>query len=146
MKLTAGDIHDATRTLHDIIHGPADRSIPQVAKFKLARMHDVLERHYVLIESQRNALVMTHGKEMFQTQKDPKTQEDISVSMGWGVAPNSEEFAAYIKDWNALREPEVEVSVKPMTLSMFGEKMENNLTAEEFKGLGPLVVDESEER
>jgi hypothetical protein len=134
MKLTAGEIYDAIMGLVAIIRRP--RMIPQMAKFKIARMHDTLEPHYKEIEDARVALVQKYGHEVFE-------DEEKTKSKGWQIDENSNEMKQYIAEWDAIRAQEREVNITPITLQSLGDS-ENGVEAGEFKYLRRLVVDVSE--
>jgi hypothetical protein len=131
MKLTAGQVYDMTIGLVKIMEG--HRAIPQIAKFRLARMHDALEPEAKRIEAARMALVQTHGSEQFE-------DEAHTISQGWGIQPNSPASMAYHAAWEALRAEVLDVTVQPITLVALGDDP-NGLETSEFKMLGPLIVD-----
>lgn len=134
MRMNAGQIHDAASAIGDISERP--RVIPQIAKFKLARMHQALRKDFVAIELERAALVQTHGEMKYKD--EAKTQ-----SIGWGLFENDEGFKGYIKDWNVIRERMYDVNITPITLQMLGNDPKG-LEVDEFARLGPLVIDASD--
>lgn len=135
ISLTNGQVHDAVRTIKQIADRP--RVIPQIAKFKLARMHDVLAPAFTAIEIQRQQLVQTHGS--MQYKDEAKTQ-----ALGWGLFEKDPGFLQFIKDWEALRaQPAGEFKITPITLQMLGNDPKG-LEVEEFGMMGVLVVDAEE--
>ena len=96
-------------------------------------MHTILERHYVLIEAQRAAIVQKLGQEVF-------TDEAMTKSGGWSVDPGTPPFDQYVKEWNAVREQEIDVDAKPITLTMLGNDP-RGIEAGECKMLEPFIDD-----
>jgi hypothetical protein len=135
MKLTAGELYDAQIGLASIIRN--DRAMPQIAKFKVARMHTFLEPYYKTIEDRRIAAVQQFGEEQFH-------DEEKTKSKGWGIAENSDAMKLYLAAWDAIRAQEMEVNIHPLTLQLLGDS-ENGPAAGEFKMLGPLVINALEE-
>lgn len=135
MKMTIAQLYEAMNALTTISKTP--RMIPTIAKFKLARMHDALEPTYEAYETKRIALVQTHGSEQFA---DPEKTK----SLGWGLAPNTPGFEAYVKEWTAVTQEVVEITVNPITLQMLGNDPKG-IEVAEFKQLGDLVVNNSPE-
>lgn len=135
MLMNAGQIHDAASAIGDISEHP--RLIPQIAKFKLARMHEALRKHFVSIELERAELVQRYGEMKYKD--EAKTQP-----IGWGLFEQDEGFKGYIKDWNAIRERMLEVNITPITLQMLGNDVKG-VEVDEFARLGPLVIDTNKE-
>jgi hypothetical protein len=131
MKMTVLQLYDAVNALVSISNQP--RMIPTMAKYKLARMHDALEPTYNIYEKQRIELVRQHGSEQFA---DPEKTK----SLGFGVQPGTPGFDAYVKEWTAVCQQEVDINVKPITLQMLGDDPKG-VELSEFKQLGDLVVD-----
>lgn len=136
MILKVSEIYDATFALIDISNRP--RVIPSMAKFKLARMHDILEPIFRKIEeTERVLLVHKFGSEKFA---DPeKTQ-----SRGFNVDPIDEGYNSYIDAWGEISKREMEVKITPITTTMVGNDPKG-LEVLDFKMLSRLVVDNTEE-
>ena len=135
MLLTAGQIYDATVTLTRMMNRSV--AVPQMAKFKLARMHDALNKVYSVIEEQRIMAVQHHGEEIF-------ADEAKTISKGWSVGEEgTPRFKAYMEAWDAIRAQNHDVNITPITLQSLGE-MENGPEAADYKFLGPLVIDATE--
>lgn len=134
MKLTAGQLHDAMIALAQIITRP--RQIPQLAKYRIAKLHSSLEPDFAKIEDARVALVHEHGQEIF-------ADEAKTISQGWQVQPGTEGFKKYIDGWNAIRGQEFEVNVLPITLESLGNET-SGIEAGEFKMLEKFIVEASE--
>jgi len=103
------------------------RQIPQVAKYKLARMHDALEAVGKATETARNLLVLHLGAE--QT-------NEAGQSLGWGIP--KERQKEYDDQWDAIRAEDVTVRVTPLRLSELGDSAQG-IEAHEFKMLGSLI-------
>ena len=133
MKLTGGQIHDAWNALRTIAAPGRHLEIPQMAKYRLARMKTALDADYILVENQRSAAVMELGHETF-------ADEEKTKSTGWGVDPGTPQFDEYVKRWNAIRGEMHEVNVQPITLASLGDHA-RGIEAHEFELLGDLVID-----
>lgn len=133
MKLTGGQVHDAWNALRMITTPGRHLEIPQIAKFRLAKMKNALEADYILVENQRSEAVMALGHENF-------ADEEKTKSTGWGVDPGTPQFDEYVKRWNAIREEMHEVNVQPITLASLGDHA-RGIEANEFELLGDLVID-----
>lgn len=134
MKLSAGRIHDAVQALNGIMQSPNSRKVPQIAKYRLARMHAILEKEATLIEAERSKLVMELGEEVFL---DPEKTK----SGGWRVdQANVPKFTEYVKRWTEIRAQELEVTIEPITLTTLGDSAEG-LEVDEFKALGELIAE-----
>ena len=130
MQMTVAQLYDAMNALTTISNTP--RMIPTIAKYALARMHDALEPTYEAYETKRIALVQTHGSEQFADPEKTKL-------LGWGIAPNTPGFEAYVKEWKVVTQEVLEINVKPITLHMLGNDPKG-IEVAEFKQLGDLVV------
>lgn len=133
MNLTYGEIHCARRGANMLLGGK--RNIPQIAKFKLARIHDALDKVFGPLEEYRMGLVQKYGTEQF-------ADEEKKISMGWQIGENTDAYKAFEKDWEAFCAQIMDVTVTPITLTMLGDATDG-IEALEFKLLGPLVVDDS---
>ncbi len=135
MKLIVDQIYDATVALSNIANRNS-LAIPQMAKFKLAKMHDTLEPIFMEIEKERVALVQKFGSEKFA---DPEKK----VTIAWNVDKTDAGFQDYIDGWSAISKREMEVNVKPITLQALGNDPKG-LEFTDFKMLSCLVVDAEE--
>lgn len=131
MKLTYGEIHCARRGATMAMGGK--RNIPTLAKFRLARLHDVLDPLFRPIEEYRIGLVQKYGSEQFH-------DEAKTLSAGWQIGENTEAYKSFEKDWEEFCKQEAEVAVVPIPLAMFGDG-NDGLEMLEFKLLGPLISD-----
>ena len=127
MQLTVGEIYDAVQALIRIEQ--SKRMIPQIAKFRLARMHDRLEPLYKAIETRHAALHQELGSEQFNEQKE---------SLGWGIREGTDAHVAYLERWQVVRAEPVEVKISPITLESLGDDPKG-LEVLDFKMLGKLV-------
>lgn len=133
MILTYGQIHDARRGLTMIVLDPKKRNIPTLAKFKLARLHDALDKLFGPLEEHRIALIHKYGEEQF-------ADEAKTISTGWQLGPNTAQYKAFENEWEEFRAQTADVPVLPITLASFGD-VTDGVEAGEFKLLGPLVVE-----
>ena len=131
MQMTVAQLYEAMNALTTISNTP--RMIPAMAKYQLARMHDALEPTYEAYETKRIALVQTHGSEQFS---DPEKTK----SLGWGIAPNTPGFEAYVAEWKEVVKETIEINVKPITLTMLGNDP-RGIEAGECKMLEPFIDD-----
>ncbi len=130
--------YDAMMSLIHICNGN-QLTVPQLAKFKLARMHDKLEPIFMALEKQRVALVMQYGSEKFA---DPDTKQK---SLGWNIDKSDVGHQAFVDGWEAILNQEQEVKITPITTVMLGDDAKG-LEVMDYKMLGPLVVDPTEEK
>lgn len=134
MQLTAKQVHAAFRGADSILNGKRD--ITTLAKFRIARIHEALEKDYNRLEDTRKTLVQTHGEETF-------ADEEKKLSTGWRVVPDTAGFAAYVKEWESLLDAVLDVHVTPVPLAAFGDS-NHGVEAMEFRLLGPLVSESRE--
>ena len=134
MKMSVDQIYEATNALVAIANKP--RKICAMAKYKLARMHDVLEPFHEALEKERIALIQQHGCEQFA---DPETK---LVPTGWTVPPGTENWKLYDAKWTEVRQRTFEVTITPISLTMLGNDVAG-LEMSEFKQLSNLVVDDT---
>lgn len=136
MKITLGLAHDAERALIDILDVERQLLVPQIAKYRLAKMQRQLEPHYAKAEMILSGLVQKYGQEEFE-------DELKTVSKGWRMTPTSPNLAPYVKEWNEARAELVEVpGLAPITVTALGTEVRAGLSAMEFRLLGDLIVDE----
>lgn len=131
MQTTKGQVHDAMVALANIIRQP--RMIPQIAKFKIAKMHSILEPQCTVIEAARAALIQQYGQEVFAD--DLKT-----ISNGWQVEPGTPAWDAYLSGWDAIRAESLTVAVSPLMVQMLGNDPKG-VEAAECKLLGDFLID-----
>lgn len=136
MKMTVEQLYEATNALVAIANKP--RKICAMAKYKLARMHDALEPFFEAYEKERIALIQQYGQETFA---DPETKK---ISTGWTVPMGTENWTKYSAIWDETRKKEIEINVKPITLTMLGDDVAG-IEMAEFKQLGDLVLDDTPE-
>lgn len=131
METTLGQIHDAYRAIKDVLEGVKERTIPQLGKFRLAKLHRTLEKHYAATEDRRAVLIQTLGEERFFD--EAKTQ-----SRGWGIDEQGPNMVKYIAEWNAIREEAATVDATPIPLAALGDN-ENGLKLVEFRLLDRFI-------
>jgi len=132
METTAGAIHDAYRGVKEILEGVKERTIPQLGKYRLAKLHRILEKQYAAIEDKRSALIQTLGEERFFD--EAKTQ-----SRGWGVDEQGPNMVKYVEAWNAVRNEPVTIDVATIPLASLGEDAVNGLKLVEFRLLDQFI-------
>jgi len=133
LETTKEQIHDAVRALNEILNSQRQRSIPQTGKYRLAKLHRVLEPLSLEIEKTRNALVLQFGEETFaDVQK--------TMSTGWNVKEGGPNMAPYLEAWNAVRAEAVEVPVTPIPLGALGDAT-NGLEVIEFRLLADFITE-----
>lgn len=131
METTLGQIHDAYRAIKDVLEGVKERTIPQLGKFRLAKLHRTLEKQYAATEDRRAVLIQTLGEERFFD--EAKTQ-----SRGWGIDEQGPNMVKYIAEWNAIREEAATVDATPIPLAALGDN-ENGLKLVEFRLLDRFI-------
>lgn len=138
MKLTAGQIFDATLTLLNIMER-GHISIPQTAKYRIAKMHGRLEPIFKSIEAKQRELVQIYGEEVFE---DPETKTKPTGQ--WGIRPNTENHKKFTDEWNKVRAEEIEIPLlTPIPYESLGNEM-RGLEAKDFALLGELVTEPKE--
>lgn len=131
MILTYGQIHCGYRGANMLMGGK--RNIPSMAKFKIARLHDALEKAFQPIEEHRISLVHKYGSEQF-------ADEAKTISAGWQLGENTDAYKEFAKEWEEFCNQTMDVTVTPITLASFGDG-ETGIEVLEFKLLGPLVIE-----
>lgn len=132
METNNGKVHDAYRAIKDVLEGVKERTIPQLGKYRLAKLHRMLEPHYTAVENLRAALIQELGEERFFD--DEKTQ-----SKGWGIDETGPGMKAYVERWNDLRAFSVSLpGVSPIPLGALGDH-ENGLKLVELRLLDEFI-------
>ena len=132
METTAGGIHDAYRGVKEILEGVKERTIPQLGKYRLAKLHRILEKQYAAIEDRRSALIQTLGEERF-------FDEEKTQSRGWGIDETGPNMVKYIEAWNAIRNEPVTLDVATIPLGALGDDAVNGLKLVEFRLLDEFI-------
>ena len=132
METTVGAIHDAYRGVKEILEGVKERTIPQLGKYRLAKLHRILEKQYAAIEDKRSALIQTLGEERFFD--EAKTQ-----SRGWGIDEQGPNMVKYVEAWNAIRNEPLAIDVATIPLASLGEDAVNGLKLVEFRLLDQFI-------
>ena len=137
MKLTAGRIYDAMNTMVNIANR-GNVAIPQIAKYRLAKIHDRLVPHHEAIQKKLQELVQIHGEEQFEDEAKTKPTGQ------WGIRPNSPQQQAFNAEWDKVRAEEIDVPlVTPIPYEMLGNEM-RGLEMKEFALLGELITEPKE--
>jgi hypothetical protein len=132
METTAGAIHDAYRGVKEILEGVKERTIPQLGKYRLAKLHRILEKQYTAIEDKRAALIQTLGEERFFDAE--KTQ-----SRGWGIDEQGPNMVKYVEEWSKVREEVVTIDTNPIPLAALGDNADNGLKLVELRLLDQFI-------
>lgn len=132
MQVTVGELQDAMTTLTQIINRP--RNIPQLAKFRIAKLHSHLVPFYKNnVQNPMNALIQHYGEEIFE--KDGVTPK------GWGVPEQTPKHKEYMEAWAKEREKTVDIGrVSPITWQSFGDASVGGIEANEIIFLGPFLT------
>lgn len=136
MQVTVGELYDAVSALTQLVNRP--RNIPQVAKFRIAKLHSHLAPFYKnSAKGPLDALIQQFGEEQVDGQGKPK---------GWGVTEQSPKYAEFTKAWEEERQKTVDVGrVSPITWQSFGDASTGGIEANEIVYLGPFVTQPEDE-
>lgn len=118
MKLSANQLRDATLTVSQIIR--ESRSMPQIGKFRLARLHAKLIPEFTVIEIQRDNLIKEHGA-LVEGETDKWQVPDANM-------------ADFNAAWKVIADHEIEVDVIPIPIGDL-----DSIEAGELVMLGELV-------
>ena len=131
MQVTVGELHNAMTTLTQIINRP--RNIPQLAKFRIAKLHTQLSPFYKNnVQNPQNVLIQQFGEEILDEQGQSK---------GWGVNEKSPKFKEFQEAWAKEQEKVVDLGrVSPLTWQSFGDSPVGGIEANEIVFLGPFVT------
>lgn len=133
MDTTNGKIHDAYRAIKDVLEGVKERTIPQLGKYRLAKLHRVLEKKYTEVETLRATLIQELGEERFFD--EAKTQ-----SRGWGINEEGPSMGVYLTRWNEIRDVPVTLDgVNPIPLTALGDNADNGLKLVEMRLLDEFI-------
>jgi hypothetical protein len=133
MKLKAGMIVDAFTVLTTIIN--EKRPMTPKAGYRVARLHDKLERDARVVQVQHDNLVRELGEETFHEIGDGEAKKRIPT----GHKVKDENMEEFQKRWAEIAGEEVEVDVQPLPLEVLGDN--GGILPNEFKLLGPLVAE-----
>lgn len=132
MRLKIHQVFNAVQALDAIIR--EKRRMPQLGKFRLARMHAKLLPEFVTANAQREELIRRHGN----------VQPDGQFMVGPAA------MRAFTAEWEPIAEAEVDVDVEPISvtsseisLAAPGDWDEHNgpIEASELLLLGDLVTE-----
>ena len=159
MKLKVQHLMDATIVLKSIIN--QDRTMPQKGKYRVARMHDKLDKEFQIINKQHFDMIKVYGQHaMKETPAAAHISDEMRESM---VAAGhldkcppkmiedpdnyqvpAEHLEDYTKQWNEIVNQEIEVDIQPLPLDQLcprDDLADGSITAHEFIVLGDLVVE-----
>lgn len=137
MKLTAGRIYDAMNTLVAVANR-GNLALPQLAKYRLSKMHDRMLPHHESIQKKLQELVQLHGEEQFEDAEKTKSTGQ------WGIRPNSDQQKAFNAEWDTVRAEEIDIPLlTPIPYEMLGNEM-RGLEMKDFALLGELITEPKE--
>lgn len=133
MNVSKGELYDAVVALFQIINRP--RLIPQMAKYRIAKLHEALIPLQKPIEAAQQDLIQKYGSEKFHD--EAKTQP-----AGWAISPEDANFKTFLTELNAMRVERVDLpaGIEPIRLCMLGDDP-RGVEASEFAMLGPFIVE-----
>lgn len=123
MKLTVQRVFDVTPLVTAIIN--EKRSMPQIGKFRLARLHAKLKPEYDTAAAQYDALVVKHGDAVIG---------DAGPTGAFRVT--DEHMPEFTAEWRPIGDTEVEVDVEPLRIHEL-----DSVEAHEIVTLGDLVTE-----
>lgn len=128
MKLTIQQVYGAMQALDAIIRDK--RPMPQLGKYRLARLHAKLAPEFTWANAQRDELIRKHGETMQDGQ--------------FGVPP--ERMAAFLDEWDPIATALVDVDVEPVCLGDLAlgppdDPANGAVEASELVLLGDLVAE-----
>ena len=133
LTVTAGQIDDAMRALKEIIESVRPRTIPQMGKYKLAKLRLALEVPYKAIDHQHADLIRKYGEELF-------FDKEKTHSKGWQVDQQGPHFQAYVDEWTAIRAQVHELAIRPIPFQLLGDDPKGGgIEVAEYYQLDPFI-------
>lgn len=154
MKLKIQHLMDATLVISQIIR--EERPMPQKGKYRFARMHDKLNREFLIINARRDEMIKAydHHPMVPNPAYNPEVSaEDAAnnvVTLEPKMIPSKEwsvpldKLEEFTKAWMEIGEEEIEVDVQPIPLEQlcFADPNANgSINGHEFIVLGELVAE-----
>lgn len=150
MTLKVQHLMDATLVISQIIR--EQRPLPQKGNYRLARMHDKLNREFLIINAKRDEIIKSY--ETHALVPNPAYQPDESGSVASDVPqfiedPNNymvpaDKLEEFQKRWEEIGSEEIEVDVQPIPLEQLcfaDPNAEASISGHEFIVLGCLVAE-----
>lgn len=157
MKLKVQHLMDATLILSQIIR--EDRKLPQKGKYRLARMHPVLNKEFMIINARRDEMIKAYDHHEMIPNPAGVIPDEIRAEIAANgnihqLAPKmieaaefsvpKDKIAEFMAAWQEIADQEIEVDVTPLPLDQLcfpGDLAEGSITAHEFIVLGDLVTE-----
>lgn len=134
MLLKIQNVMDATLLISLIIR--ERRAMPQIGKYKLARMHAKLLPEFVAINESRDEMIKSYG--YHQTVTDE--QGAVTETAEWAV-PN-EKVDEFNAAWLELAQQEITIDIDPISIADvdLGPGTDGPIEASEFIAFGALFL------
>lgn len=117
LTVTAGDIDAAMRGLAGILdESMRVRTIPQMGKYRLAKLRKLLEPVFKPIDAQHADLIRTYGTELF-------FDKEQKLSKGWQVDQHGPNMQLYTDAWTAILATPIELpaSITKIPMALLGD-------------------------
>lgn len=150
MNLKVQHLMDATLVISQIIR--EQRPLPQKGNYRLARLHEKLNREFLIINAKRDEMIKVYDfHPMVPNPKyNPeaadgdvvKLEPKMIQSAEWSVP--EDKLAEFQEKWKEIAEEEIEVDVQPVPLDQLcfaGPDIEATISGHEFIVLGSLVTE-----
>lgn len=158
IKLKVQQLMDATIIISQIIR--ENRPLPQKGKYRLARMHPVLNKEFLIVDAQRNEMINAYNYHAPIPNPAYKVEaETLAVASGNGesnVTPlvpkfiPSPEFSVpedklqeFLAAWNEIAQQELEVDVQPIPLEQLclPANVDGSISGHELIVLGDIIAE-----
>ncbi len=159
MKMKVQQLMDATLVVATIIR--EERPLPQKGKYRLARLHDKLNREFLIVNARRDVMITAYGCPTMVPNPEYKKAEILSKGevldglennvdpsipkmipgKGWTVPPDKlEEFES---QWLEIGSEEIEIDAQPIPLEQLclPGNPDGSISGHEFIILGDLVAE-----
>jgi len=122
MKLTAGQVFDATLTVSQIIR--ENRPMPQKGKYRLARLHAKLLPEFNPISVQRDEIIASYDH----------------LNADGAQAVPEDKMPEFLVKWREIADQVIDVDVEPIPFDQIDNEA-GSISASELIVLGALVAD-----
>jgi len=123
MQLTINRVFETTITLATIMR--EKRPMPQIGKFRVARMHAKLLPEFNTANTQRDDLIAKYGA----VREDGQTEVP------------AERMPDFTAEWNPIAESTIEVDIEPLRLADITIDGNGAIESSELQMLGDLVTE-----
>jgi hypothetical protein len=138
MKLRVQTVMDATIILTRIIN--QQRPMPQVGKYRVARLHARLLPEFNVIDARRDEMIKAYDTPQTKKVTLPETGAEAEVPAdGWKVP--DDKMPEFTEAWKLIGAEEIDVDVQPIALSCLslGNDTDGSIEAGELLTLGDLI-------